>query len=281
MDKGITIKQLSMQFGENRALDGIDLHFAPEGIYGLLGRNGAGKTTLLNLIANRLFPTQGEVLIDGEPVRENDRALSRVFYVGEKTLMPDTTTVKQMFTWTADFYPQLDMDYARRLADLFGLNMRKKLKSLSTGYLTIAKLILGLSCDAPYLLLDEPVLGLDANHRDLFYRELLANFAEQPRCIILSTHLIEEVADLINQVIIIKQGRILLDESSEAVKRLGYCVSGPAEAVERYCQGRQVLDQEALGGLRAAYLIGQPERCEGLQFTPLELQKLFIHLTNA
>ena len=273
-------KGLTMRFGNNTALDGVDVCFGENKIYGLLGRNGAGKSTLLSVVTNRLLPTAGEVFIDGEPARENDRVLGRVYYMGEKTLLPDTATVAQLFRWTGDFYPGFDGEYAGQLADTFGLPEKKKLKNLSTGYLTIAKLITALASNAPYTLFDEPVLGLDANHREVFYRQLIESYSRQPRTILISTHLIEEVADIIEQVVIIKAGKILLDRPAEEVKRMGYTVSGRAEAVDAYCTGRDVLSVDTLGGLKTACILGKAEEAPGLDVSGLDMQKLFIRLTN-
>ena len=273
-------KGLTMRFGNNTALDGVDVCFGDNKIYGLLGRNGAGKSTLLSVVTNRLRPTAGEVFIDGEPARENDRVLGRVYYMGEKTLLPDTATVAQLFRWTGDFYPGFDGEYAGQLADTFGLPEKKKLKNLSTGYLTIAKLIAALASNAPYTLFDEPVLGLDANHREVFYRQLIESYSRQPRTILISTHLIEEVADIIEQVVIIKAGKILLDRPAEEVKRMGYTVSGRAEAVDAYCTGRDVLSVDTLGGLKTACILGKAEEAPGLDVSGLDMQKLFIRLTN-
>lgn len=273
-------KGLTMRFGNNTALDGVDVCFGDNKIYGLLGRNGAGKSTLLSVVTNRLLPTAGEVFIDGEPARENDRVLGRMYYMGEKTLLPDTATVAQLFRWTGDFYPGFDGEYAGQLADTFGLPEKKKLKNLSTGYLTIAKLITALASNAPYTLFDEPVLGLDANHREVFYRQLIESYSRQPRTILISTHLIEEVADIIEQVVIIKAGKILLDRPAEEVKRMGYTVSGRAEAVDAYCTGRDVLSVDTLGGLKTACILGKAEEAPGLDVSGLDMQKLFIRLTN-
>ena len=273
-------KGLTMRFGNNTALDGVDVCFGDNKIYGLLGRNGAGKSTLLSVVTNRLLPTAGEVFIDGEPARENDRVLGRVYYMGEKTLLPDTATVAQLFRWTGDFYPGFDGEYAGQLADTFGLPEEKKLKNLSTGYLTIAKLIAALASNAPYTLFDEPVLGLDANHREVFYRQLIESYSRQPRTLLISPHLIEEVADIIEQVVIIKAGTILLDRPAEEVKRMGYTVSGRAEAVDAYCTGRDVLSVDTLGGLKTACILGKAEEAPGLDVSGLDMQKLFIRLTN-
>lgn len=281
MNNGIVIRDLTMRFRETTALENINLTLGGDKIYGLLGRNGAGKSTLLNCITNRLFPTQGEIFIDGIPARENDRAQSLVYYMGEKNFYPESTSVRELFRWTGEFYPGFDAEYAETLAEAFELNIKKKLKGLSTGYLTITKLICALAVPVPYLLFDEPVLGLDANHRELFYRKLLDNYSQNPRTIVISTHLIEEVADLIEQVVIIKKGRILLDRPAEEIRQLGYAVSGPAEAVRRWSEGRERIGEDTLGGLQTVYVLEAPRDLPaGLEAVPLDLQKLFIRLTN-
>jgi len=209
MKSSIEVQGVTMRFGGVTALREVNLSLEGQKIVGLLGRNGAGKTTLLSLMTNRLFPSEGQVLLDGENVRENDAALSKIFYMGEKNPYLDTTTVAQLFRYTASFYPGFHADKAAALAERFELDVKKKLKNLSTGYLTIAKLVTALATDVPYLLFDEPVLGLDANHRELFYRMLVEDYSERPRTIVLSTHLIEEIADIIEQVVILKEAQQL------------------------------------------------------------------------
>ena len=166
----IETKNLTKYYKDQCVLDSIDLTFQENTIYGLLGRNGAGKTTLLNMISNRAFPTGGTVLIDGQTARENDDAQQKIFFMTEQNLYPERMTVKECFHWTAACYPGFDLEYAKSLCEKFGLSLKKRIHSLSTGYQSIAKIITALSTQAPVLLLDEPVLGLDANHRDLFYK---------------------------------------------------------------------------------------------------------------
>ena len=277
----IEIKNLTKRFGSVQALQNVTLTFESGQIYGLLGRNGAGKTTLLNLITNKLFPDEGHVLVDGEPVQENDNALSKIYCMGEKNLFPTEMRISHAIYWTARFYQDFDLDYANHLAKLFGLDTRKKVGSLSTGYSSIFKIVLALASNAPILLLDEPVLGLDANHRDLFYRELIESYSKNPRTIVLSTHLIEEASTLIEQVAILKEGRLLMQESTQSLMSRGYCVSGPAGTVDAFVAGKQIIGTDRLGGLKSAYLFGQPpEQAPGLEFSWLDLQRLFIQLTN-
>ena len=231
---GITIRNISKQFGQNKALDQVSLRFGDNKIYGLLGRNGAGKSTLLNILTNRLFADSGEITVDGDRVAENDAALQKLYLMSEKTYYPEKMKMRELFTWTSRFYPAFDKALAERIAGQFGLGLDKQVRGLSTGYLSIAKLTVALSVNVPYLLLDEPVLGLDANHRELFYRLLLERYIEHPSTIVISTHLIEEVSSVIENVVILKSGRIISDETRDGLLARGYTVSGGAAAVDDY-----------------------------------------------
>lgn len=279
----IKVENISKSFGQTRALENVSLSFEENKIYGLLGRNGAGKSTLLNLISNRLFPDSGSVSVDGEPAMENDRAQSKMYLMSEQTCYPSDMKVKAAFRWTKNYYPEFDEEFAQKLAESFELNTNSKIKGLSTGYLSIFKLVTALSVNVPYVLFDEPVLGLDANHRDLFYKVLLAKYAEKPFTVVVSTHLIEEAAGFIEDVVVIKQGRLLRACSREELLRNSYTVSGPASQVEEYIKGRKLLGTDGLGGLLSAYVEGRPEKEKapaGVEFSGMDLQKLFILMTN-
>lgn len=280
----IEIKDVTKRYGEVAALDNMSLTLEGDQIIGLLGRNGAGKTTLLNTITNRIFTTSGEIRVNGELAAENDRAQQQMFMMGEQGFYPAGMRVEQVFKWTSDLHGgAFDRAYADKLCGLFGLDTRKKVKQLSTGYGSIYKIIAALSLRVPILLLDEPVLGLDANHRELFYRLLLENYAENPRMIVISTHLIEEISSLIEDVVIIKSGKIIRHMPSEELLASGHTVSGPAAAVNAYTAGKQILGADTLGGLKTAYILGEAapgQTPEGLEITRMDLQKLFIRLTN-
>ncbi len=281
--KGIEVRSLDKNYGDVRALRNVSLTFEENKIYGLLGRNGAGKTTLLNTITGRVFPDSGDVLVDGEVALENDKAQQKIFMMSEKNFYPEGMKVKDAIKWTREFYPGFDEEYCRNLAEKFGLNTKKKIKSLSTGYGSIFKLILTLSANAPYLFFDEPVLGLDANHRDMFYRALLEKYSDKPFTAVISTHLIEEVAGVIEEVVIIKRGEIIRNQSVEELLETGCTVSGTAVAVDSAIQGKTVLGEDSLGGLKTAYLAGEIDSSTlpaGIEIGKMDLQKLFIHLTN-
>ena len=279
----IVIDHVSKGFGPVRALRDVSVTFEEGKIYGLLGRNGAGKSTLLNVLTDRIFPEGGTVTVDGEPVHDNDRALSKMYLMSEKNCYPDSMKVKDAFRWTKLFYPDFDQDFAWNMASAFELNTNTKVNKLSTGYTSIFKLIVALSVNTPYVLLDEPVLGLDANHRDLFYRTLLARYTERPFTMVISTHLIEEVSSIIEDVVVIHKGEVLKNGSCQDLLSQGYTVSGPRSLVEEYLKGKNVLGVDVLGGLESAYLWGQPDRSslpQGMEVSGLDLQKLFVLMTG-
>lgn len=278
----IELKNVSKSFGGVHALSDVSLSFGGGKIYGLLGPNGAGKTTLLNIITNRLYADCGEVLIDGESAPGRDRALGKVYMMAEQNLFPDSMKVKGALKITADFIPSFDLELAMELAEKFGLPMNKKVKALSTGYSSIIRLVLALSAGTPYVIFDEPVLGLDAQHRDMFYRLLMEHCGGGGQTVILSTHLIQEAAPLIEHAVIIKGGKILRDTSAEELTGAAHTVTGPAGLVDGYIAGRQVLNTTAIGGLKTACVEGEPDARvpAGLEVSAMGLQDYFISLMN-
>ena len=278
----IELKNVSKSFGGVHALSDVSLSFGGGKIYGLLGPNGAGKTTLLNIITNRLYADCGEVTIDGESAPGRDRALGKVYMMAEQNLFPDSMKVKAALKITADFVPSFDLELAMELAQKFGLPMNKKVKALSTGYSSILRLVLALSANTPYVIFDEPVLGLDAQHRDMFYRLLMEHCGGGGQTVILSTHLIQEAAPLIEHAVIIKGGKILRDASAEELTGAAHTVSGPAGLVDGYIAGRQVLNTTAIGGLKTACVEGEPDARvpAGLEVSAMGLQDYFISLMN-
>ncbi len=279
----IQIKNITKRYGRVTALENVSFSFEHGKIYGFLGRNGAGKTTLINIIANRIFADEGEILIDGLPAKENMAVHEKLYCMSEKDLYNSNLKIKEIFKWTNQFYDHFELDKAYEIAEKFSLDTGKRFPALSKGQQSIFKLTVALALDVPYVIFDEPVLGLDANHRELFYRLLLQDYEERGRTIILATHLIEEVANLIEEVVLIDKGHILLQESVDNLMDRGYCISGPADKVLDYCKDKNVIGQDELGGLALAYILGPREKLpenSPLQITSMNLQKLFVKLTE-
>lgn len=280
----LSINHITKRFGRQTVLDDISFTLAPAKIYGLLGRNGAGKSTLLNIITNRIFPTAGTVKLGDQDANDNDDVLGRVFLMSETNLYPKRTSILRMFDLANEAYGQFNYQTAARQLKEFGLDEKQHLSNLSTGQQTIAKFVLALNVDADYILMDEPVLGLDAAHRDLFYQELLKSYQTKPRTFVLSTHLIEEVQQLVEHVIIIDQAKVVADDDVQNLLERAHTVSGPANQVDKYTAGLRVLASEDLGNIRTTYLLDdlddQRVLPDQVKLGHYDLQHLFIYLTN-
>jgi len=284
----IEVKNVSKDFGTTHALKNVSLTFEPDKIYGLLGRNAAGKTTLINIITNRIFPDAGEVLIDGEKAQENDRAQAKIYCMTEKNVHPWDMKAREGFRWAQEFNPGFDTEYADTLAQKFQLDMNKKIKSLSSGYSSIFKLIITLASGMPIIIFDEPVLGMDAAHRELFYRELIAHYSEHHKTVIIATHLIDEVAEIMENVIILKNGEVVFVKPVESVLQMAYTVSGDGAGVDEFTRSKKVIREETIGKFKTATVFQQRDSGDktrlqelGLEITPARLQEVFISLTNS
>lgn len=274
----LTVKGIQKNFGKKIVLDGVDFELEEGRIYGLLGRNGAGKSTLLNIINNRLVADRGEVTLNGKAVYEQQEQLRKLFLTNDKNLFPSTMKVKGAFAFAKRLYPDFDESECQRLAERFELDVKMSISKLSTGYQSIFKLILGLCMPVKFLFLDEPVLGLDASYRDLFYEELMASYERNPRTIVISTHLIEEVSHLIEHVLILNRHRIEVDANVEELLSSAFMVTGSKENVQEAVSGMRVLATESLGNVDTAYVIGDKSEWERVTVQRLDLQRLFVLL---
>lgn len=279
----IQIRNITKAYNGVTALDHVSFSFEFGKIYGFLGRNGAGKSTLINVIANRIFADEGTVLVDDVPARENMKVQEKIFCMSETDLYDKDLKIKEHFKWINRFYDSFNINKALEISEKFNLDTDKRFKALSKGYQSIFKLTVALSLNVPYVIFDEPVLGLDANHRELFYDLLLKDYEDGERTIIIATHLIEEVANIIEEVVLIDKGKILLQESVERLLETGYSISGITKEVDDYCIDKNVIGYDELGSLKIAYVLGEktplPEN-SNLQISAMNLQKLFVKLTE-
>ena len=281
----IQVQAVQQAFRGQTVLDNLNLTIKPNTIYGLLGRNGAGKSTLLNIISNRIFADSGTVTMDNESMCDNDRTLGKVYLMSEVNLYSERSRGKQLFKTTALLYGDFNDTYAKKLAQTFGLDLNARFGKLSTGYRTIFKLIIALCVPAEYIFLDEPVLGLDANHREIFYQELIETYSDHPRTFVISTHLIEEITNLIEHVFVLDHHHhIIVDGDVTDILGQSYAVTGPQTDVSTYTDGLNIIGKDHLGGITAHYVYGPLDNDRPIPDTVtvehLDLQKLFVNLTN-
>lgn len=282
----ILTRGLSKSYKDVHALVDINLELMPERIYGLLGRNGAGKTTLMSILTGQNYPTQGSAQIFGHAPFEHDATLSKICFIRESQKYPDDFKASQAFKAASIFFENWNEELAQDLIREFNLPLKCRIKKLSRGQLSAVGVIIGMASRADVTFFDEPYLGLDAVARQIFYDRLVEDFAEYPRTIVLSSHLIDEVANLLEHVIVIDQGKIVVDEEAEELRGSAVTVTGSAEKVESFIGQAPVLHRDGLGSLASVSIrarLSQTQRARaqelGLELTPVSMQDLVVRST--
>jgi ABC-2 type transport system ATP-binding protein len=282
----VELEHVTRRYRGMTALDDVSIALQQDTITGLLGRNGAGKSTLMRIITGQEFLTSGSVLVCGENPLENDAVLGRMNFVKESQIYPDIK-VKRALEAASWFYPNWDAELAGQLMEDFNLPEKRPIKKLSRGMNSAVGIVIGLAARADIALFDEPYLGLDAVARQIFYDRLLADYAEHPRTVLLSTHLIDEVANLLEHVIVIDQGRITVDSPAEDLRGRAVTVSGRASAVDEFTANREVLTRQGVGSLATATIDGPLDdlaraRARDLQLDvgPVSLQEFVIRTSG-
>ena len=208
-------KALSKSFGAKQALDTVDLTIEPGRIVGLLGPNGSGKTTLIKLANGLLTPTAGDILVDGEKPCRATKAI--VSYLPDRNTLPGWMTVAQTLDYYEDFYADFRRGLAETMLLNLGLDRAQRVKTLSKGMREKVQLILTMSRQARLYLLDEPIGGVDPATRDYILRTIISNYSEDA-AVAISTHLIADVEQVLDEVVFLRDGRVMLHESVETIR---------------------------------------------------------------
>lgn len=212
----VEFKDLSKNFGTKEVLKKINLKIEKGKIYGLLGPNGSGKTTMIKIINDLLQPSSGEILIQGkEPGIESKKIIS---YLPERTYLNMNMKVIELIQFFKDFYQDFDEEKAVQLLEKLKINKQDKLKNMSKGTKEKVQLIMVMSRRADLYILDEPIGGVDPASRDYILETILTNFNEGSS-IIICTHLIADIEKILDQVIFINQGKIVLNEDADTIRK--------------------------------------------------------------
>jgi len=287
MSTVIEVAGLTKRFGKVTAIDDVSFTVQENKIYGLLGRNGAGKTTLMQLLTGQEFATNGSIGVFGRSPVESAQVLDRICFIKESQKYPEDFSVKHVFRSAPWFFGGWDSAFAEQLIADFRIPTDRKVKKLSRGQLSAVGVVVGLASRAPLTFFDEPYLGLDAVSRQIFYDRLLEDYAEHPRTVILSTHLIDEVSNLLEHVIVLDEGRVIIDADAEEVRGSATNVVGARGAVAQFVGGRDVLHSEAIGGLASVTIAAvspderRAARAADLELSPVSLQQLIVRTTNS
>ena len=208
-------KGLGKRFKFVTALDQINLSIEPGRVVGLLGPNGSGKTTLIKLAAGLLTPSEGEILINGQAPGVESKAI--VAYLPDRDFLPGWMKVEQMLGYFGDFYEDFDADKAREMLERLGINPRQSFKTMSKGTREKVQLILVMSRKAGLYLLDEPIGGVDPATRDFILDTIIRNY-NPDAAVVISTHLIADVEQVLDEVIFLQQGRVALQSSVDNIR---------------------------------------------------------------
>jgi ABC-2 type transport system ATP-binding protein len=214
----IEARGLRKAFGTTIALDGLDLRVEEGRILGLIGPNGAGKTTALNAMLG-LIPYQGELKVLGrDPWRERDQLMRDVCFISDVAVLPRWIRVSQAIDYVAGVHPRFDRVKAESFLARTSISRDRKVRELSKGMVTQLHLALVMAIDAKLLVLDEPTLGLDILYRKQFYDSLLNDYFDRSRTIVVTTHQVEELQNVLTDVMFINRGRIVLNRSMEELE---------------------------------------------------------------
>jgi len=209
----IEARNLSKRYGSFLALDQVSFSLQPGRIVGLIGRNGAGKTTALKAILG-LTPYQGSVQVLGmDPASDRNALMSQVCFIADAAVLPRWLTVAHAIDYVAGVHPRFDRKRAEQVLATTSIRRGSRVGELSKGMITQLHLALILAIDARLLVLDEPTLGLDLVYRRQFYDALLNDYIDKERTILLTTHQVEAVENLLTDVLFIDRGRVVLDAS--------------------------------------------------------------------
>jgi ABC-2 type transport system ATP-binding protein len=283
MTPAISVMGLTRRYRDQLALDDVTVEIDGASITGLLGRNGAGKSVLMRIIAAQEFASAGCVSVFGAGPMENDEVLRRMVLVREDQVFPDVK-VRQVLRVASWFHPNWSSEVADALVADFELPVDRAIKKLSRGMRSALGIVIGLAARAEVTLFDEPHAGLDAVARQLFYDRLLADYAARPRTVVLSTHLIDEVADLLERVVVIDHGRIVLDAAADDLRGSATTVSGSVAAVDDFVAGRVTWDRRRVASQESvvvAATVDDRDRARArelrLSLEPLSLQQAVVH----
>ncbi len=219
----ISVKNLTKSYGNHLVLDNVSFDFAEGQIIGLLGPNGSGKTSLIKILTGLINDYKGDVLIDGN--RPGKESKAAVAYLPEKTYLASWMTTKDAVEYIADFYDDFDKEKAYRMIDTFRLPIKQKVKTMSKGMQEKLQLVLVMCRNARLYVLDEPMGGVDPAARDFILETILKNRPEGST-ILMSTHLIQDVEEIFDSILMIGRGQVLIKDSVANILSGGKTING-------------------------------------------------------
>ena len=284
----IELKNVKMSFDDFHALDGVDLTIQEGTAFGLLGSNGAGKSTILRLLSGVYKQTEGEVLIDGEPVYDNVSVKSKVFFINDETVQFGNMTLLDLKNYYKGFYPNFSEEIFNKLNSVIKLPEKKRMDKFSKGMKRQAVVITGLSCCTNYLLLDEAFDGLDPTMRIIVKRMLVDAMLDRKLTAIISSHNLKEINEVCDTAALLHQGKLLFNRDLDSVKGSIQKVQAAfgVECTENDFGSLNILHYERNQSITYLIIKGSEEEIRAelekkepkvLDMIPLTLEEVFIY----
>ncbi len=278
----IEVRNVSKSYKHKQALKNVTFTIEGPKIIGFLGHNGAGKTTFLNLLAGLIDTSSGSVCVNGENVFNASSILRDICFVAESGNFQEEMTIAQILKANSFFYPKWDADLALELLEVFALNPKDKVQSLSKGMISALGIITGFASNAGITIFDEPYIGLDVAGRNTFYDLLIEQQAENPRLFILSTHLIDEASELFEEILILHEAQLLLHKTADEWRQHIVAVKGSSHAVEQATAGLEVIYQHYFMHEMIAVVYANGRTIEGDNITreSVSVQDMLVYLSK-
>lgn len=286
--KVIECTDLTKTYLRNKVLDNLTFSIEENTITGLVGRNGAGKTTLLKIIAGFIKETTGDVKVFSEKPFNSLNASVNSIFVDDLMNFPPALQLHELLDVAGSFYPNWDKQLAQRLFEYFSFDPKNYHNRLSKGKTSTFNMIIGLAARCPLTIFDEPTTGMDAAVRKDFYRALLKDYLAFPRTIILSSHHLNEIEDLLEDVLLLKDGRKYLHLPISELKEWAIGLKGSTETLLDWTKNKEIIYQNHVG-LDTMYAVVKNDFAEtslrkmnlaGLEITPVRSSDLCVYLTN-
>ncbi|KAA0550379.1 ABC transporter ATP-binding protein [Bacillus sp. BGMRC 2118] len=275
--KVIEIKGLVKKYGKKTALNQLDFSIEANKITGVIGRNGAGKTTLLKIMAGFMRKTSGEINVFSEDPFDNLKVSANMVFIDDNMSFSPSLTLQEIVKIAEEFYENWDAELAKRLFHYFQFQSNERHQKLSKGKKSTFNAIIGLAARCPLTIFDEPTTGMDAAVRKDFYRALLKEYIEYPRTILLSSHHLTEIEDLLEDVLLIKNGEVSLHTTISDLKEYAIGISGKREIIKDWIESCDVLAEKNLGAGNSYIVV----KNSGLDIEKARLQGLEIHHVSA
>jgi ABC-2 type transport system ATP-binding protein len=285
--KAVECTNVTKTYLRKKVLDDLTFTIETNTITGLIGRNGAGKTTMLKILAGFIKETSGQVSVfHGRPFNSIQVSTNSIF-VDDGMIFPPALSLKELLEAAGSFYPNWDMKLAEGLLKYFHFDPTSYHNRLSKGKTSTFNAIVGLAARCPLTILDEPTTGMDEAVRKDFYRALLKDYLAHPRTIIISSHHLNEMEDVLENVLLLKDGKVLLHKPISDLKEWAIGIKGPSQKVLEWTNGREILHQKHIGA-DTIYAVVQNEisttilekaSFEGLDITSVRANDLCVYLT--